>query len=155
MRGGALVVLVWSLLLLVLFVGHWLYAGEGTQIAITAGSVGVIVLWGALGALLGREALRRGPPPPRRAVEAVPDFSFAAGLIGFSIASIGFGFAWGHFLTYFGLGLLVISLVRLGIELRSQRETLRAHVTPAPGDVPAGARRDVGDPPRPGEGGRA
>jgi hypothetical protein len=135
MRGGALVVLIWSLLLLALFLGHWIYAAEGTQIAISGGSLGIIVLSGAAIALSGREALRRGPPPARTKVEAVPDISFAAGLIGFSIATIGFGFVWGHFLTYFGAGLLALSIGRLVLELRAERATLRAHRPPPAGEA--------------------
>jgi peptidoglycan/LPS O-acetylase OafA/YrhL len=131
MRGGALVVLGWSVLLGALFLAHWLYAGEPTQIAITGASLGVIVLWGIAAGLAHRETIRRGPPPPRPSVQAIPDFSFAAASIGFSLASIGFGFVWGRFLTYFGAGLLVISLVRLAIELRSERRTLRANDPPA------------------------
>ncbi len=135
MRGGALVVLAWSALLLVLFLGHWIYAGEPTQVAISGGSLAIMVLSAVAIALSGREALRRGPPPARAKVEAVPDISFAAGLIGFSIATIGFGFVWGHFLTYFGAGLLLLSIGRLALELRAERATLRAHRPPRPGEA--------------------
>ena len=138
MRGGALVVLAWAALLGALFVGHWIYAAEPTQIAISGGSIGVMLLWGLVAVAVRRESLRRGPPPPRRIVEAIPAYSFAAGLIGFSVASIAFGFVWGRFLTYFGAGLLLISLVRLAAELRSERRTLAAHVPPRAGEARLG-----------------
>jgi peptidoglycan/LPS O-acetylase OafA/YrhL len=141
MRGGALVVLIWASLLFVLYLAHAIYAGEPAQIAITAGSLGMMLLWGLLAALTGREALRRGPPPASRSVEAVPDVSFAAALIGFSVATIGFGFVWGRFLTYFGAGLLVLSLGRLAIELRAQRDSVRAHRPPDPRESSIGGPR--------------
>src|SRR5205814_784006 len=127
MRGGALVLLIWSLLLLALFLGNWIYAGDGTQIAVSAAAVGLILTWGVLVALSGREALRRGPPPARTSAEGVSDISFGAAVAGFAVATIVFGLVWGHFLVYFGAGLLVAALIRLGIELRSERETLRAY----------------------------
>jgi hypothetical protein len=127
MRGGALAVLIWSLLLLLLFLGNWIYAGDRTQIAVSAGSVGLMLTWGVLVALSGREALRRGPPPTRTSAEGVSDISFGAAVAGFAVATIVFGLVWGHFLVYFGAGLFVAALIRLAIELRSERETLRAY----------------------------
>jgi hypothetical protein len=140
MRGGAIVVLTWSLLLLALFLGNWIYTGDGTQIAVSAGSFGLILTWGVLVALSGREALRRGPPPPRSSAEGISDISFGAAVAGFALATVVFGLTWGHFLVYFGAGLFVVALVRLGVELRSERGTLRAHRPPPHSEIQRGER---------------
>jgi hypothetical protein len=136
MRGGSIPVLLWALILLVLFAGNWIYQGDPTQTAVSAGALGVIVLWG-LGGLLfaGREALRRGAPAFRGVAEGQPAISVGAACAGFALATIVFGLVWGHFLIYFGAGLLVLALGRLAIELRSERESVRAHRPPGPQDT--------------------
>jgi hypothetical protein len=76
-----------------------------------------------------REALRTGPPPPEDEPQVVPEASLAAVLVGLSIACIGFGLVWAGFLIYFGAGVLVLSLGRLVLELRSElaaRDALKA-----------------------------
>ena len=136
MRGGSIVLLAWSLLLLVLFAGNWIYEGSPVQIAQSAAAFGLILLWGLAGLLIaGREALRRGPPPPRSEAKGVPEVSFGAAGAGFALATIVFGLVWGHFLVYFGAGLLVLSLGRLVVEVRSERATVRAHRPPAPNEA--------------------
>ncbi len=144
MRGGSIPVLAWALLLLVLYLGNWIYEGAPTQLATSAGALGMIVIWGVVGALFGREALRRGPPRAARSAEGVSEVSFGAASAGFAVATIVFGLVWGHFLIYFGAGLLVLSLGRLVVELRSERATVREHQPPAPGEAALGGERPRG-----------
>jgi len=146
MRGGSIPVLLWALLLLVLYLGNWIYEGAPTQTATSAAAVGMIVVWGLVGALFGREALRRGPPPASSSVEGVSDISFGAASAGFAVATIVFGLVWGHFLIYFGAGLLVLSLGRVILELRAERASVRAHRPPASGEAAPGSEPASGPP---------
>lgn len=141
MRGGSIPVLFWALLLLVLYAANWIYEGARTQIAASAGALALIVIWGLAGVLFGRAALRRGPPPPASSTEGASEVSFGAALAGFAVATIVFGLVWGHFLVYFGAGLLVLSLGRLVLELRSERETLHAHRPASPQEASLRAER--------------
>jgi hypothetical protein len=72
-----------------------------------------------------RESIRRGPPEPRTTSQTIPNASVAAVGIGLSIGCILFGVAWANFLVYFGGGLLLASLGRLVLELRSEQTTRR------------------------------
>jgi hypothetical protein len=47
-------------------------------------------------------------------------------LTGLSVGSILFGFVFGTFFVYFGLGMLVVSLGRLTVEVREERREERA-----------------------------
>ena len=148
MRGGSIPLLAWALLLLVLFAGNWIYQGDPVQTAQSAAAVGVIALWGLAGiALSGREAVRRGPPRPEREARGVPDISFGAAGAGFALATLVFGLVWGHFLVYFGAGLLVLSLGRLALELRAERRTLQSHRSAA--RAKTGVDRETTEPPVP------
>ena len=59
MRGGSLPLLVWALLLLLLYLGDWIYEGAPTQAAASAGAVAIIALWGLAGVALGSAVGRR------------------------------------------------------------------------------------------------
>ena len=58
-------------------------------------------------------------------MEPVPTASFSAVLVGLSITCMLFGLAWSSFLIFFGGGLLLISLGRMALELRAERESER------------------------------
>ena len=123
MRGGAIPVLTWATILLVLAIGNAIWdsqAGERDR-----GGGGVVhhlrdrpALW-----LARRDALRRGPPPPETEVEPIPESSTGAVFIGLSVATALFGLAWAKFFLFFGLGMLVMALGRVAVELRSERAT--------------------------------
>jgi hypothetical protein len=120
-RGGAIAVVALAGLLALLGVLNLVWTGT----AIQAGSFGFAVL--AIGGLAGaltltaREAIRRGPPGPREEPETVPGASLAAMLAALGFGSFVFGFAFGRFPLYFGIGLMVAAAGRLVLELRAQR----------------------------------
>ncbi|MCW3018756.1 MAG: hypothetical protein JWN10_1064, partial [Solirubrobacterales bacterium] len=76
-------------------------------------------------------ALRRGAPEPVERPEAVPDISFGAAIVAVGFAALIFGLAFGHFFIYFGAGVMVLGLGRVGVELHSQRHTLERYSTDA------------------------
>jgi hypothetical protein len=127
MRGGALPILVWGLLLSLLLAGNWVWTGDAIQV----GQFGFALLAVLLSALAlvaaNRSAIRRGPPrsPAQARLKALPEISVGSALVPLAIASILFGFAFGHFLIYFGIGLLALAAGRLVIELRAQRRSVR------------------------------
>jgi hypothetical protein len=123
MRGGALPLVAWGALIVVLLVLNWIWTGDAIQVGTFAYAALAVFFAGALLWLANREALRRGPPEPPRDPEAVPDASVGAVLVGLSVATIVFGLTFGRFLIYFGAGMLVLSLGRVALELRSERET--------------------------------
>jgi hypothetical protein len=139
LRGGALPIFAWALLLALLAAGNWVWAGDKVQIAEWGFAV-LVILAAAIALTLASRgsATRRGPPEPdpvRRAV-AVPDISFGAALAALGAAAAVFGITFGHFSIYFGCGLFVIGLGRVGLELRSQRRSLeRFRTRPQPEDV--------------------
>ncbi|HEY6396184.1 MAG TPA: hypothetical protein VIX82_01900 [Solirubrobacteraceae bacterium] len=123
MRGGAIPLLAWGTVLLVLYTGNWIWEGRPIQVAQTVFAIlviygGAAVLW-----LLHREALRRGPPPVQSGLETVPEASTGAVLAALGVASILFGLVWAQFFVYFGAGVLLAGLGRLALELRAQRRT--------------------------------
>ncbi len=126
MRGGSIPMLAWGTLLLILLAINWIWTGDAIQV----GTFAFATLAGYGFALaffvLSRDSIRRGPPAPRSRPEAIPELSLSAVAIGLSVAAILFGFVWTHFVVYFGAGMLVLSLGRLVVELRAERESLRA-----------------------------
>jgi hypothetical protein len=125
-RGGAIPIFVWGLLLSVLTIGNaiwegrWIQAGQFALAAVIILGFGVTVV-----ALSGRRALRKGPPARSARVEALPEASAGAVGAALSLALLLFGFVFGSALIYLGAGFLALSLGRLAIEVRSQRSTLR------------------------------
>jgi hypothetical protein len=115
--------LAWGTLLIVLLAINWIWTGDAIQVGTFAYAALAVYTGGLLLSLARREALRRGPPPPAPELDPEPDASLAAVLIGLSIACVLFGVVWSKFFIYFGAGLLVLSLGRLAIELRAERET--------------------------------
>jgi hypothetical protein len=127
MRGGAIPLLAWGTILLVLYIGNWVWDATGVNPAATA--LAVLVIYGAAIALIwlaGRRAVRRGPPEPRRQPRAEPQASSGAAIAAFAFASIVFGFTFGSFATYFGAGLLVVAIGRIAIEKRAERASVAA-----------------------------
>lgn len=125
MRGGAIPLLAWGALLVVLMSLNWIWTGDAIQVATFALAVVAVYAGAALLAATGRDALRRGPPAREPGPEALPQASLAAVLVGLSIACILFGLVWSGFLIYFGAGVLVLSLGRVALELRTERESVR------------------------------
>jgi hypothetical protein len=125
MRGGAIPLLAWGTLLLILAIGNWIWDHKAVNAA-AAGFAALVIYLGAalLTARAGRRAVRRGEPEPDPAPHAVPQASSGAAISALGLASILFGFAFGSFLTYFGAALLVLACGRIGLELRSERRTM-------------------------------
>jgi NADH:ubiquinone oxidoreductase subunit 6 (subunit J) len=125
MRGGAIPLLAWGTLLLVLFIGNWIWDAKPVNAATAAFAAVVIYAGGVLLWLARRESIRRGPPAPSSEPQGLPQMSLGAALAGLSIGAILFGLAWAQFLVYFGAVMLVTSLGRLWLELRAERASRR------------------------------
>ena len=73
MRGGAIPVLCWGGLLLVLFIGNWIWDPHGVDPPAAAfGAVAIFISAGLIVLFSGRRALRRGPPEPDPAPQSLP-----------------------------------------------------------------------------------
>jgi hypothetical protein len=128
-RGGAIPLLAWGTLLVVLLIGNWIWTGDAVQVGSFALAAAMVYALAVLLVAWNRQALKTGPPPPEQEAEVVPEASLAAVLVGLSLACIGFGLVWAGFLIYFGAGVLVLSLGRLVFELRAElaaRDALKA-----------------------------
>jgi hypothetical protein len=118
--------LAWAAVLLVLYATNWIWEGaQPVQIYTTVFAIVVITAGGVWQWLARREAIRKGAPHAERDPDALPEASLGAVGAGVSVGIILYGFAWAHFLVYFGAGLLVLSLGRLALELRAQRRSVR------------------------------
>jgi hypothetical protein len=126
-RGGAIPVLAWAALLALLMAGNWVWTGDAIQVGSFAFAVLAVLALAVAFAARDRNALRRGPPAPRRRRELVPGFSVAPVGVALALAAILFGLAFGHFVIYFGCGLMAASLGRLALELRAARQTRRRY----------------------------
>jgi len=121
MRGGAIPLLVWGSLLLVLLALNWVWTGDAIQVASFAFAVSSVIGWVvALLASRPPEALRRGPPSAWREPQAVPSASYGSVLLAVGAASAVFGFAFGHFFVFFGAGLMVVSAAVVARELHAE-----------------------------------
>jgi hypothetical protein len=123
MRGGAIPVLAWGTILLVLAIGNWVWDGRPVNAGAASAAVAIVYVVGVALWASRREAIRRGPPEARPVLDAVPQASVAAAGIGVSLGCILFGIAWARFLVDFGIGLLVLSIGRLVLELRAERRS--------------------------------
>ena len=126
MRGGAIPLVVWGALLLVLLTINWIWEGTGIHVGLFSYAfltivVGVLALW-----LMNRQALQKGTPEHRPVPEALPRVSFACAGIGLSLGAILYGAVFGKFLAFIGGALLVFSAGRLALELIWQARTLNA-----------------------------
>ena len=126
MRGGAIPLLVWGVILTVLYALNVVWTGKGLDAVMGGFAVAATVGCAfALIALRPGEALRRGEPPPSPEPRAVPTASYGAVLLAVGAGSLVYGFAFGHFFVYFGAGLIVVSLGILAREGYSERRALR------------------------------
>lgn len=127
MRGGAIPLLAWALLLAILMAVNWIWTGDAIQVA-TFGFATLAVLTSAviLAVRSRREALKPGPPAVVDEPEAIPVASLGSVLIAVSLSSIVFGLAFGRFLMYFGAALLIVSTGAVLRERRTQAQTRRA-----------------------------
>ena len=124
MRGGAIPLLAWGALLIVMAVINWIWTADAIQVGTFAFAAGVVLAAGGLLALVsGATAVRRGSPETSLEPEAVPSASLGAVLAGLSVAMILFGFAFGRFPIYFGAAMLLASLGRIAIEIHRQRRS--------------------------------
>ena len=65
MRGGAIPILAWGTILLVLALGNWVWDDKTVNGLVATAAVVIIYCVGAGGVAARREAIRRGPPEPR------------------------------------------------------------------------------------------
>jgi len=119
-RGGAIPLLAWATLLVILMAANWIWTGDSVQVGSFALAAGLVYALAAWLVAWDRQALKMGPPPPDDEPEAVSEASLAAVVVGLSIACIGFGLVWAGFLIYFGAGVLALALGRLVLELRAE-----------------------------------
>jgi hypothetical protein len=123
-RGGAIPLAVWGVLLVVLLSINWIWEGTGIHVALFGYAVLTVLIAVAALRLMNRQALRKGPPQHRPREEALPRISVACAGIGLSTGAILYGAVFGKFLVFIGGGLLVFSAGRLGLELIWQARTL-------------------------------
>ncbi len=123
MKGGAIPLLAWGTILLVLAIGNWVWDAKPVNGAVASAAVAIIYGFGVALWLSRREAIRRGPPEPRSEPDSMPQASLAAAGVGVSLGCILFGIAWARFLVDFGIGVLVLSVGRLVLEIRAERRS--------------------------------
>jgi uncharacterized iron-regulated membrane protein len=123
MRGGAIPILTWGTILLVLAVGNWVWNDKTVGGLAATGAVVIIYCLGVALWVARREAIRRGPPEQHDDIENVPQMSVAAMVMGLSVGCALFGLAWARFLLYFGIAMFVLSLGRVLVEVRAERAT--------------------------------
>jgi hypothetical protein len=123
MRGGAIPILAWGTILLVLAIGNWVWDAKPVNGAAASAAVAIIYVFGVALWVSRRESIRRGPPEARPVLDSVPQASLAAAGIGVSLGCILFGIAWAKFLVDFGIGVLVLSIGRLVLEMRAERRS--------------------------------
>ena len=125
MRGGALPMVGWAVLLALLGTLNAIWTGDVIQIATFAAAVLAVVTTASVLGLLSPQALRRGEPTARTDPQAVTQSSAAAVVMALGLGMLTFGLAFGHFPIYFGAGLIVTGVGRLLIEVRAQRRAVR------------------------------
>lgn len=126
MRGGAIPLLVWGLILAVLYALIFVWTGKGLHAALAAAAL--VATFGtafAFVALRPREALKKGEPPASEEPRAVASASYGAVLLGLGITALVYGLVFGQFLVYFGAGLIVVAIGVLTRENYAQRRALR------------------------------
>lgn len=124
MRGGALALFAWAVLNALLLGTDWFWTHNGLEVAETAFTVFSILAWGIVLTLRRRDSIRTGPPDVEDRPEALPTASLGAVMFAWGIAALVFGFQFGHFLIYFGIGLAVVALGVLARERHGQRSLL-------------------------------
>jgi hypothetical protein len=126
MRGGAIPIAIWAFLLALLMGNCWFWSHDGIDTAVLGFAVSMIVAWAlALVVRRPREALRRGAPSEVDEPEALPTASMGAVMLAWGAVSTVFGFEFGQFLIYFGIGLTVVAIAVLLREHYHERGLLR------------------------------
>jgi hypothetical protein len=125
MRGGAIPLLVWALILAVLYALNVVWTGNGLNAAMAGFAVAATAGTAFVFIALRRDALRRGEPPPSAEPRSIPTASYGAVLLAVGVSATVYGFDFGHFLVYFGIGLIVVALGVLGREAYTERSALR------------------------------
>ena len=125
MRGGAIPLLVWALILAILYALNVVWTGNGLNAAMAGFAVAATAGTAFVFIALRRDALRRGEPQPCAEPRTIPTASFGAVLLAVGVASTVYGFDFGHFLVYFGIGLILAALGVLAREASTERSALR------------------------------
>jgi hypothetical protein len=123
MRGGAIPLIAWALLISVLLAINWIWTDDAIQVATFAFAVMAVLAGAGLLVWRDRQSLRPGPPGPPTGPETLPTASVGAVLCAVAAASIVFGLAFGPFLVDFGAALLVASLARVTVEVLGERRS--------------------------------
>lgn len=129
MRGGAIPLIVWGVLNLILLVIAGIWEGlrwhnGGLHVVLTAFTVLVVFLGGVVLIVIRGQAGRKGAPEYERRIDVLPRISFAAAGAGLGCGLVGFGIVFGKWLIIAGGVLLVASLARLLSELAWQHRTV-------------------------------
>lgn len=126
MRGGAIPVLCWGTLVLLLLGMNAIWTGDLLQVVMFGFAVAV-VYGTALGLWVAhRQALHSGPPTLREDAEAVPSISLAALTLGVANGAMLFGVVFGKFLVFTGAAVWLLAAGRLIVEVRAQRRSVKA-----------------------------
>lgn len=125
MRGGALPILFWALLLAASGATNAIWTHDWIQSATFGTAVIAILLIAGSLIVRSREAARRGEPSPPSRPEAVTHTSYATMIVAVGLAAFLFGFTFGHFMVYLGAGMMAAGLGRLAVELYHQRRDTR------------------------------
>jgi hypothetical protein len=125
MRGGAIPILAWGTILLVLAIGNWVWDDKTVNGLAATSAVVIVYVFGVAVWMARREAIRRGAPEPSSVTESVPQTSLAAAGLGISAGCALFGLAWAKFLLDFGIALFIVSAARMALEVRAERASRR------------------------------
>jgi hypothetical protein len=133
MRGGAIPLIVWGTINLILVAIDWVWEGTTgspsfhVNLAITAYLLLAVFVPAIVYVLVHREAGRKGPPGHERGLHAMPRISLASAGLAVAAGLIAYGVVFGKFLVFIGLGLLIAAAGRLGRELVAQQRTLNRY----------------------------
>jgi len=125
MRGGALPLVFWAMLLSTAGALNAVWTGDDIQIAMFGAAVLLTLVTAAVLIARRREALHTGEPTRPSKPEPVTHTSFGVVIAAVGFGAFMFGFTFGHFFIYFGIGLMVAGLGRLALELLHQRRAMR------------------------------
>jgi uncharacterized membrane protein YfcA len=121
MRGGALPILAWGLILAISGATNAVWTGDSIQIGTFAAAVVATLLTAAVLIARSHQAAHRGEPTAPSRPEPVTHTSFGTVIAAVGVGTVLFGLVFGHFIVYFGAGLIAVGLGRLAVELHHQR----------------------------------
>lgn len=128
MRGGAIVFVIWGFIMSLLLGTDWFWTHNGLDTGLHLFTVTVTIVWASGLFLLRRDSLRPGPPAARPRPESVSTASLGSVMLAWGVCSVVFGFEFGHFLIYFGIGLSIVSAGVLAREHYNERRLLRRYL---------------------------